>query len=60
MFCSCPDKLDRVEKLETIRLLFINMHHLINEYRPVQARDTLRQMVIRQNKEIKVSKRTRY
>lgn len=52
---SCPDKVDRIEKLETIRLLFINMHHLINEYRPVQARDTLRQMMIRQNKEIKVN-----
>lgn len=30
------------------------MHHLINEYRPVQARDTLRQMIIRQNEEIRV------
>ncbi|KAI6241998.1 Mediator of RNA polymerase II transcription subunit 7 [Aphelenchoides fujianensis] len=48
-----PDHPERLEKLETIRLLFINMHHLINEYRPVQARDTLRHIMVKQNKEIK-------
>ncbi|KAH7730535.1 MED7 protein [Aphelenchoides avenae] len=48
-----PDHPDRMNSIETIRLLFFNMHHLINEYRPVQARDTLKQMAIRQNQEIK-------
>lgn len=51
----CPDNPERREKIETIRMLFINMHHLINEYRPVQARDTLRHMMVKQNREIKVS-----
>jgi mediator of RNA polymerase II transcription subunit 7 len=32
----------REQKLEDIELLFINMHHLINELRPHQARDNLR------------------
>lgn len=32
----------RDQKLEDIELLFINMHHLINELRPHQARDNIR------------------
>lgn len=32
----------REQKLGDLELLFINMHHLINELRPHQARDTLR------------------
>ena len=32
----------RDQKLEDIELLFINMHHLINELRPMQARDNIR------------------
>ncbi|CAK5059424.1 unnamed protein product [Meloidogyne enterolobii] len=49
---KCPDNEERIEKIETIRTLFINIHHLINEYRPVQARDTLRQLIKHQNLEI--------
>lgn len=37
----CPSHPERHEKLQNLRLLFINMHHLINEYRPIQARDTI-------------------
>ncbi|KAI6213563.1 Mediator of RNA polymerase II transcription subunit 7 [Aphelenchoides besseyi] len=48
-----PDHPERMEKFDTIRILFINMHHLINEYRPIQARDTLRHIMVKQNKEIK-------
>ena len=32
----------REHKLNDIELLFINMHHLINELRPHQARDNIR------------------
>lgn len=32
----------REQKLEDMELLFINMHHLINELRPHQARDNIR------------------
>jgi mediator of RNA polymerase II transcription subunit 7 len=32
----------RDQKLEDIELLFVNMHHLINELRPHQARDNIR------------------
>lgn len=32
----------REQKLQEIELLFINIHHLINELRPHQARETLR------------------
>ncbi|XP_013789781.1 mediator of RNA polymerase II transcription subunit 7-like [Limulus polyphemus] len=41
----CPDTSKREEKQDDIKLLFIHMHHLINEYRPYQARDTLRVML---------------
>lgn len=40
-----PDNQKREEKIEDINLLFIHMHHLINEFRPHQARETLRVML---------------
>ncbi|CAO3624163.1 unnamed protein product [Cunninghamella blakesleeana] len=30
------------KKIENISTIFINMHHILNEYRPHQARETLR------------------
>ncbi|KAG0198955.1 Mediator of RNA polymerase II transcription subunit 7 [Mortierella sp. NVP41] len=32
-------------KVDQIRVIFINMHHILNEYRPHQARETLRLMM---------------
>ncbi|KHJ87759.1 MED7 protein [Oesophagostomum dentatum] len=33
----CPDNSERNEKINDIQTIFINMHHLINEYRPLQV-----------------------
>lgn len=30
------------QRIENISTIFINMHHILNEYRPHQARETLR------------------
>ncbi|KAG0054589.1 Mediator of RNA polymerase II transcription subunit 7 [Gryganskiella cystojenkinii] len=37
-------------KVDQIRMIFINMHHILNEYRPHQARETLRLMMQNQLK----------
>jgi len=50
MLIKCPESDKRTEKLEDINLLFIHMHHLINEYRPHQARETLRVMLMVQKR----------
>lgn len=42
---KCPDSPKRAEKIDDLNLLFIHMHHLINEFRPHQARETLRVMM---------------
>lgn len=40
-----PGSEERVAKIEDLRLLLFNTHHLINEYRPQQARETLQLML---------------
>ena len=42
---KAPDSQRRMEKIDDLTLLFIHMHHLINEFRPHQARETLRVML---------------
>jgi len=42
---KAPDSQKRCEKIDDLTLLFIHMHHLINEFRPHQARETLRVML---------------
>lgn len=46
-----PDSNRRHDKIEDLTLLFIHMHHLINEFRPHQARETLRVMLETQRRQ---------
>ncbi|KAH7639671.1 mediator of rna polymerase ii transcription subunit 7-like protein [Dermatophagoides farinae] len=57
----CPDTHKREEKCNDLQLLFITMHHLINELRPHQARESIRVCLKMQKKQreettIKLSK----
>ncbi|XP_044018652.1 mediator of RNA polymerase II transcription subunit 7 [Aphidius gifuensis] len=45
LLVQCPDSPRRGEKVEDLSLLFIHIHHLLNEFRPHQARETLRVMM---------------
>lgn len=47
----CPDTSKRLEKKEDMSLLFVHMHHLINEFRPHQARETLRVLLDMQRRQ---------
>ncbi|EGT38353.1 hypothetical protein CAEBREN_17877 [Caenorhabditis brenneri] len=47
-----PDHPVREEKINDLHTIFINMHHLINEFRPVQARDSVRILQERQIEEL--------
>merc|ERR1712181_157608 len=44
------DRKKELRKLNHINLLFIHMHHLVNEFRPHQARETLRVMLMVQRR----------
>nr|CAG4641241.1 EOG090X0EJA [Eulimnadia texana] len=46
-----PESGRRAEKLDDLTLLFIHMHHLVNEFRPHQARETLRVMMEQQKRQ---------
>ncbi|XP_066141391.1 mediator of RNA polymerase II transcription subunit 7 [Euwallacea fornicatus] len=45
LLVNCPESPKRTEKVEDLSLLFIHIHHLLNEFRPHQARETLRVMM---------------
>ncbi|XP_054262774.1 mediator of RNA polymerase II transcription subunit 7 [Macrosteles quadrilineatus] len=45
LLVRCPDSPHRTAKVEDLTLLFIHIHHLLNEFRPHQARETLRVML---------------
>lgn len=45
---TSPDSEKRAAKLKDMELLFIHLHHFINEYRPHQARETLRVLLQQQ------------
>jgi mediator of RNA polymerase II transcription subunit 7 len=47
----CADPSAAMPKLEDIKRLFLNAHHLINMYRPHQARETLIMMMEEQLEE---------
>lgn len=32
-----PEHSERIEKINDIQMIFINMHHLVNEFRPHQV-----------------------
>lgn len=48
---KCPDTSKREEKGNDIMMLFVQMHHLINELRPHQARETIRVTLQCQNRQ---------
>ncbi|XP_015793071.1 mediator of RNA polymerase II transcription subunit 7-like [Tetranychus urticae] len=48
---KCPESPKRKEKCSDIEMLFIQMHHLLNEMRPHQARETIRVKLDRQKKQ---------
>jgi len=55
-----PDSPKRQEKIDDMNLLFIHMHHLTNEFRPHQARETLRVMLyVQKRKRLQVAEKFR-
>jgi mediator of RNA polymerase II transcription subunit 7 len=55
-----PESAKREEKIEDLSLMFIHMHHLINEFRPIHARELLQVMLYAQKRgRLQVARRFR-
>jgi hypothetical protein len=58
LLIKAPENPKREEKIDDLNLLFIHMHHLINEFRPHQARETLRVMLhVQKKKRLQVAEK---
>ena len=41
-----PDDPERIDKIHDIQIIFINMHHLLNEHRPLQVSFFLPELLV--------------